>query len=92
MIVDDDMMVGFEQPSLASLRCDMLEKTGELDRENTFVPSRDLNKAESSQNGEATDMDGKEDEMTQTKVETVSKEKESEDESVDPPIRDSLSL
>ena len=37
MIVEDDMMVGFEQPSLSSLRCDMMKKTGELDREKVFL-------------------------------------------------------
>jgi hypothetical protein len=31
MMLDDDSMVGFEPPSLTSLRCDMLKKIGELD-------------------------------------------------------------
>ena len=39
MLTDDDMMVGFEPPTLTSLRCDILEKMGEL--ENVSVPSRD---------------------------------------------------
>mmetsp|Transcript_16387 Transcript_16387/g.46888 ORF Transcript_16387/g.46888 Transcript_16387/m.46888 type:complete len:420 (+) Transcript_16387:145-1404(+) len=39
MVVDDDMMVGFEPPSLSSLRCDMMKKIGEL--ENVPIPSRD---------------------------------------------------
>ena len=41
MIVDDDMMVGFEPPSLVSLRCDMMKNMGEL--ENVSRPSRDWN-------------------------------------------------
>jgi Domain of unknown function (DUF3598) len=31
MLVDDSTMVGFEPPALTSLRCDMLQKVGELD-------------------------------------------------------------
>ena len=42
-LIEDDVMVGFELPSLTSLRCDMMKKVGELDREKEFVPSRDLN-------------------------------------------------
>ena len=41
MIVDDDMMVGFEPPSFVSLRCDMMKNMGEL--ENVSRPSRDWN-------------------------------------------------
>ncbi len=41
MVVEDDMMIGFEPPSLTSLRCDMLEKAGEL--ENAPRPSQDWN-------------------------------------------------
>lgn len=41
MTIEDDMMVGFEPPSLTSLRCDMLEKAGEL--ENAPRPSQDWN-------------------------------------------------
>ncbi|VEU39844.1 unnamed protein product [Pseudo-nitzschia multistriata] len=41
MVMEDDTMVGFEPPALSSLRCDMLEKTGEL--ENASRPSRDWN-------------------------------------------------
>ena len=41
MVVEDDMMIGFEPPSLTSLRCDMLEKAGEL--ENAPRPSKDWN-------------------------------------------------
>jgi len=42
MVVEDDMMVGFEPPALTSLRCDMFEKAGEL--ENAPRPSQDWNK------------------------------------------------
>jgi hypothetical protein len=38
MIVEDDMMIGFETPSLTSLRCDMMKKVGAL--ENAHRPSR----------------------------------------------------
>ncbi len=51
MIVEDDMMVGFQPPSLASLRCDLMKMIGEL--ENVPVPFRDWNvekKVESSNN------------------------------------------
>jgi hypothetical protein len=41
MLVEDDMMVGFEPPSMTSLRCDMMVKLGEL--ENESRPSRDWN-------------------------------------------------
>ena len=44
MLVEDDMMVGFEPPSLTSLRCDVMEKIGEL--ENVPKPSRDWNTEE----------------------------------------------
>jgi len=44
MLVEDDMMVGFEPPTLASLRCDMMKKTGEL--ENVPRPSRDWKEKE----------------------------------------------
>mmetsp|Transcript_32639 Transcript_32639/g.54685 ORF Transcript_32639/g.54685 Transcript_32639/m.54685 type:complete len:112 (-) Transcript_32639:37-372(-) len=39
MLMDDDSLVGFEPPTLTSLRCDMLKKVGELD--NTVRPFRD---------------------------------------------------
>jgi len=41
MMVEDDMMIGFEPPKLTSLRCDMLEKAGEL--EDAPRPSREWN-------------------------------------------------
>ena len=31
LMLDDDSMIGFEPPSLSSMRCDMMKKTGELD-------------------------------------------------------------
>jgi len=37
-VIEDDLMVGFEPPSLTSLRCDMMEKAGEL--ENAPRPSQ----------------------------------------------------
>ncbi|CAB9516676.1 expressed unknown protein [Seminavis robusta] len=37
MIMDDDQLVGFYPPSLASLRCDVLKKIGELDQVPSFV-------------------------------------------------------
>lgn len=50
MVVEDDMMIGFEPPSLTSLRCDMLEKTGEL--ENAPRPSQDWNTDDSDSDDE----------------------------------------
>jgi hypothetical protein len=38
MVVEDDTMVGFEPPSLTSMRCDMMSKAGEL--ENAPRPSQ----------------------------------------------------
>jgi len=37
MILEDDSLVGFYPPSLASLRCDVLKKQGELDQIPSFV-------------------------------------------------------
>jgi len=50
MVVEDEMMVGFEPPSLTSMRCDMLRKTGEL--ENAPRPSKDWN-SEDKENANA---------------------------------------
>lgn len=44
IIVENDMMIGFEPPSLTSLRCDMMKKVGEL--ENVPRPSRDWKNVE----------------------------------------------
>jgi hypothetical protein len=41
MVVEDDTMVGFYPPSLASLRCDVLKKMGELDKIPGFMPGGD---------------------------------------------------
>jgi len=53
MVVDDDMMVGFEPPSLTSLRCDMMKKIGEL--ENVPRPSRDWKIEEDEEDGDISD-------------------------------------
>ena len=37
MIMEDDSMVGFEPPSLGSLRCDVMKKLGELEDSGKFV-------------------------------------------------------
>jgi hypothetical protein len=37
MVMEDDQLVGFYPPTLASLRCDMLKKMGELDQVPSFV-------------------------------------------------------
>jgi hypothetical protein len=41
MAIEDDTMVGFQPPSLTSLRCDMLSRVGEL--ENVPRPSKEWN-------------------------------------------------
>lgn len=89
MIVEDDMMVGFEQPSLSSLRCDMMKKTGELDREKVFVPSRDLNRDKNDESEKISEEASKKEEKIKAKPEITSKEETSGDE---PAMRDSLSL
>ena len=93
MVVDDDMMVGFEPPSLASLRCDMMKKTGELDRENEFVPSRDLNKnlEDEARGSEAPKSEKKETKPSQPTNKAAAKNKPV-DEDENRPIRDALSL
>jgi hypothetical protein len=99
MFMEDDTMVGFEPPSLSSLRCDMMIKVGEL--ENVPRPSRDWNKEEpeedksgamekppSSTNSEASSSTPETSEPS--KVEATVREA---GEDSDPrPIRDSLSL
>jgi hypothetical protein len=37
MLLDDESLVGFEPPSLVSLRCDVLQKIGDLEGEPQFV-------------------------------------------------------
>ena len=44
MMIEDDTLIGFEPPSLTSLRCDMLRKVGEL--ENAPRPSKEWNKVD----------------------------------------------
>eukprot|EP00980_Cylindrotheca_fusiformis_P011070 scaffold2551_cov113-Cylindrotheca_fusiformis.AAC.9 len=93
MIVEDDTMVGFQPPSLASLRCDMMKKTGELDREKEFVPSRDLNTESPNQDGDSPSAEVKTEAEKSTAYETnPNNSSPSEDESDRRPIRDSLSL
>jgi hypothetical protein len=90
MVVEDDMMVGFEPPSLSSLRCDMMMKIGELDREKEFVPSRDLNNI-LEENDDGVQAPPVEKKSGNNAPKTSGKGKPSEDET-DQPIRDSLSL
>lgn len=98
MVVEDDMMVGFEPPSLVSLRCDMLKKTGEL--ENVFKPSRDLNNIEEEQvdteqqSSKKENQDDSQDESSASKtaVEPNNKTNNLDEGDSSKPIRDSLSL
>jgi hypothetical protein len=93
MLVEDDMMVGFEPPTLVSLRCDMMKKTGDLDREKEFVPSRDLNKGEStSDSTETPPAEAEKENFTKSSQPVAKKSSSSEDEAGSQPIRDSLSL
>lgn len=90
--MEANTMVGFELPSLTSLRCDMMKKTGELDREKEFVPSRDLNRDDDTNNNEQeTKIDSESSEEAATIKKTKSKPKAEKD-SDSEPIRDSLSL
>mmetsp|Transcript_37536 Transcript_37536/g.91059 ORF Transcript_37536/g.91059 Transcript_37536/m.91059 type:complete len:201 (-) Transcript_37536:5453-6055(-) len=92
-LIEDDAMVGFELPSLTSLRCDMMKKTGELDREKEFVPSRDLNKDDGTNSGEQeTKIATKTSSETPTTKQSQSNPKPPENDSTSKPIRDSLSL
>jgi hypothetical protein len=92
MLVEDDMMVGFEPPTLVSLRCDMMKKTGELDREKEFVPSRDLNKAESTSSDSTEAPPAEAEKEKSTKSSQPVAKKASSSEAGSQPIRDSLSL
>jgi len=72
MFLDDESMIGFEPPSLTSLRCDMLEKVGEL--ENVPRPSKDWNpeeepaaSEESSGDSQPENTNGKSPETSKTK-------------------------
>ena len=83
-LIEDDVMVGFELPSLTSLRCDMMKKIGELDREKEFVPSRDLNEENKMSEQER---------KKETKADTdAQRMRRSEGDADSKPIRDSLSL
>jgi hypothetical protein len=100
MLVEDDLMVGFEPPSLSSLRCDMMKKVGEL--ENLPRPSRDWNKEESEEDSESGSMEKQpsstDSEASSSTPETSEPSKvkatmrEGGEDSDPRPIRDSLSL
>ena len=83
-LIEDDVMVGFELPSLTSLRCDMMKKIGELDREKEFVPSRDLN-----EENKMSEQERKKETKTDTDAQRM---RRSEGDADSKPIRDSLSL
>jgi len=100
MIVEDDMMVGFEPPALTSLRCDMMKKVGEL--ENASKPSRDWKDVEDNTEkaGEASaPSSSSEESESSSSAATISKDETSpKAKSNEPPesgldaIRDALSL
>lgn len=87
MVVEDDMMVGFEPPTLTSLRCDMMKKMGDL--EDIPIPSRDFKKAEIEASSSTTEVKSP-DKTKVTKAATSSKPDEPES-GLDA-IRDALSL
>jgi hypothetical protein len=73
----------------------MMKKTGELDREKEFVPSRDLNKAESTTSSDSTEAppaEAEKEKSTKASQPVAKKASSSEDETGSQPIRDSLSL
>jgi hypothetical protein len=99
VVEEDDTMVGFEPPSLTSLRCDMMVKTGEL--ENASRPSRDWDENlrkmgldTSPESGEKESPKGSKTEDSAVKPEVAHKSssKGDEPESGLQAIRDSLSL
>ena len=104
MVTDDDMMVGFEPPSLISLRCDTMKKVGEL--ENASRPSRDWikegmenieKKTEANKNPKVSPERQPKEEtkpMEEKKQETKAaiNSKDSDSSSDSGPIRDQLSL
>ncbi|CAJ1940438.1 unnamed protein product [Cylindrotheca closterium] len=92
-LIEDDVMTGFELPSLTSLRCDMMKKTGELDREKEFIPSRDLNKDDDTNNKvQEPQIDTKNSSEASRIKKTQSSNPQPESDSSSNPIRDSLSL
>jgi hypothetical protein len=99
MIVEDEMMIGFEPPTLTSLRCDMMMKVGEL--ENVLIPSRDWSEGKMQADADNTsnkieNQDGHQEEpvsediLESTNTSSVKNKVEEEDGAK--PIRDSLSL
>ena len=87
MVVEDDMMVGFQPPSLTSMRCDMLKKAGEL--ENAPRPSKDWN----SEDKDEEKHDTMSQEFKAEKVEVKKKKARSADTNATPATpRDYLSL
>lgn len=85
-------MVGFELPSLTSLRCDMMKKTGELDREKEFVPSRDLNKADAEASSEPESEIEANSSTESSPVEKTQHKRKLESDADSKSVRDSLSL
>jgi len=58
MLMEDDSLVGFHPPSLGSLRCDVMKKTGELEDLPRFSTTGELNKdGEESESKEDTGLD-----------------------------------
>ena len=91
MTTDDDQLVGFEPPSLASLRCDMMKKMGEL--ENVPRPSRDWN----DENRKKVEGDKNPANVTRTESSSISDAESSKLPSEDPEsdlqsLRDTLTL
>ena len=97
MIVEEDMMIGFEPPALSSLRCDMMKKVGEL--EDALRPSRDWGKEDQqiSRESEKIIISKSEDKSIKEETRGASNERNSNAKEIDQtndqkPIRDSLSL
>ena len=97
MIVEEDMMIGFEPPALSSLRCDMMKKVGEL--EDALRPSRDWGKGDQQISRESEKISSSKSEDKSIKEETRgasnkrnSNAKEKDQTNDQKPIRDSLSL
>ena len=69
MIMEDDQLVGFYPPTLASLRCDILKKMGELDQVPSFVQEQtntaELMKPQAENDIRQTAAEEKEDNNTQ---------------------------
>ena len=52
MLLDDDTLVGFQPPSLASLRCDVLKNLGDLEGEPMFIKDQKEKEAAMAQRAE----------------------------------------